>query len=88
MIMGLYLYISQAVFRRHSQEAFSSLRIADYKNFVRFHVDASGTLSIYAIGVQHVPRHWKQASSSGPVYEPAGRDRLNPRLIERVVDVR
>jgi len=37
MIMGVYLYISQAVFRRHSQEAFSSLRIADYKHFVRFH---------------------------------------------------
>jgi Calcineurin-like phosphoesterase len=89
IIMGIYLYISQAVFRRHSQEAFSSLRIADYKNFVRFHVDESGVLSIYPVGLKRVPRNWQRtSSSSGPEYEPAGRERLEPRLIEPVVRVR
>jgi hypothetical protein len=83
VIMGVYLYLSQAVFRRHSQEAFSSLRIADYKNFVRFHVDASGGLTIHVIGLDRVPREWKlAASSAGPQYEPVGRHKLDPRLIE------
>ena len=81
VIMGIYLYVSQAVFHRQSQESFSSLRIADYKNFVRFHLDASGGLTIYAIGLERVPRKWKRAvSSGGPQYEPAGRHKLDPRL--------
>ena len=87
VIMGLYLYVSQAVFRRHSQEAFSSLRIADYKNFMRFHVDGNGTLSIYPIGLKRVPRRWKRTTApTGPEYEPADRP-LDPRLIEPVLRV-
>ncbi len=83
VIMGVYLYISQAVFRRHSQEAFSSLRIPDYKNFVRFHVHETGALTIYPIGLKRVPRRWKRAASpEGPEYEPAGRNRIDPHLIE------
>jgi Calcineurin-like phosphoesterase len=88
IIMGIYLYISQAVFRRHSQEAFSSLRIADYKSFLRFHIDATRALNIYAIGLDRIPRHWERAAPSGPEYVPRGGDRLNPRMIEPVLRVR
>ena len=56
IIMGVYLYISHALFRRHSQEAYSSLRIADYKHFLRLHVNADGELTIYPIGVDRVGR--------------------------------
>ncbi len=88
VIMGVYLYISHAVFRRHSQEAFSSLRIPDYKNFVRFHVGTTGELHIYPIGLQHVPRRWKPTSSTvGPRFEPDG-EQLSPHLIEPVIRIR
>ncbi len=87
MIMGMYLYISQAVFRRHTQEAFSSLRIRDYKQFVRFHVDASGTLNIYPIAVDRVPWRWKRTQRPGaPQWEPTDR-RIEPRLIEPAMRV-
>lgn len=55
-IMGLYLYVSLNIFRRHSTEAFSSLRIKDWKNFLRLHIAADGKLTIYAIGLRKVGR--------------------------------
>ncbi len=87
MIMGIYLYISQAVFRRHSQEAFSSLRGPDYKGFVRFHVEKDGSLSIYPIGVDRVPRRWKQqADGLAPRWVPKHRA-IEPHLIEKPLRV-
>jgi hypothetical protein len=46
-IMGVYLLVSLNVFNRHSNEAFSSLRIEGWKSFLRFHIDSKGTLTIY-----------------------------------------
>ena len=37
-LTGLYLLVSLNVFGRHSEEAFSALRIQDYKNFLRLHI--------------------------------------------------
>ena len=39
LVVGLYLLISVNVFGRHSEEAFSGLRIEDYKHFLRLHID-------------------------------------------------
>ena len=58
-IMGLYLFVSLLVFRRHSNESFSSLRIQDYKHFLRMHIDTSGVLHVYPIAIDRVPRQWK-----------------------------
>jgi hypothetical protein len=58
-LTGLYLLVSLNVFGRHSEEAFSSLRIQDYKNFLRLHVASDGTLTIYAIKLPRVPRRWR-----------------------------
>ena len=69
MIMGLYLLISLNAFGRHSNEAFSSLRIEDYRNFLRFHIAMDGTLTIFPIGIERVPRKWKEAVGA-TVYEP------------------
>jgi hypothetical protein len=55
-VFGLYLLISVNVFGRHSNEAFSSLRIADFKNFLRLHVREDGTLAIFPIGLRRVAR--------------------------------
>jgi hypothetical protein len=73
-LMGLYLLVSVNLFRRHSNEAFSALRIADYKSFVRLCIDDEGALTIHAIGIDRVAR----ASRDAPPPDP------NPQLIEIV----
>jgi hypothetical protein len=84
LIMGLYLYISLNVFGRHYSEAFSSLHNENWKNFLRLHIDQNGTLTIYPIGLQRVPRHWKKrpADASGPLFEPDDPRATPPELIE------
>ena len=60
VIMGIYLFVSLNYFGLHHNEAFSSIKIADYKNFLRFKIDeTSGDLTIYPVGVERVIRSWK-----------------------------
>lgn len=70
-IMGVYLYVSLNWFGRHSNEAFSSLKIQGWKNFLRMKIDSDGTLWIYPIGLKTVPtkwKHWKRRT--GPARRP------------------
>jgi hypothetical protein len=80
MIMGAYLYISHHVFGRHTQEAYSSLRSPDYKQFVRFRLDPAGELHMYCIGVDRVPRRWKRAVAP-PEFVPE-RGGIQARIID------
>ena len=63
VVLGLYLFVSLRVFGRHANEAFSSLRIQDYKQWLRLRIDAAGALTIHAIGIDRVPRKWREARS-------------------------
>ncbi|WP_308639667.1 metallophosphoesterase [Paenibacillus silvisoli] len=91
VIMGLYLLLSLNGFGRHSGEAFSSLQIDNWKNFMRIHIDASGSLTIYPIGFEQVVRKWKRAPQTeyGPLLEPdlpANKpSKARPQLIEAPV---
>ena len=61
-LMGLYLLISLNLFGVHHNETFSALKIADYKNFLRFKIDEkTGDLTIFPVGVERVigKRNWK-----------------------------
>jgi hypothetical protein len=58
-IVGFYLLISVNVFGRHSEEAFSGLRIEDYKQFLRLHINREGQLTIWPIKIERVPRRWR-----------------------------
>jgi hypothetical protein len=60
-IMAFYLWFSLNVLGRHSNEAFSSLQIEDWKNFLRIRLDSQGALTIYPIGIDRVPRAWRVA---------------------------
>ena len=85
LLMGVYLLISLNVFGRHSNEAFSSLRIEDYKNFLRFHIAKDGTLTIFPIGLERVPRLWKPTGATSvyePQLEPDDPNATEPHLIE------
>jgi hypothetical protein len=85
LIMGLYLWVSLRLLNRHINESFSSLRIQDYKNFLRLHIDRSGQLTIFAVGLDRVPRRWQVSEGEGSterlVPEKAP---LCPHLIEQI----
>ncbi len=86
-IFGAYLWFSLRFFDRHSNEAFSSLGIQDWKNFLRLHINKEGYLTIYPIGIQRVPRHWETIplNQGGSTYEPADPNATPPTLIERPI---
>jgi hypothetical protein len=85
-IMGLYVLISLNLFGRHGNEAFSSLSIEDWKNFVRMQVDTNGNLAIYPIGIRRVPRKWKRShTNTGPEYVPDDPKATKPILIEKPI---
>src|SRR6185295_10922968 len=64
-ILGVYLFVSIRIFGRHGNEAFSSLRIQDFKQWLRLRIDAGGALTIYAIAIDRVPRRWRSAQRGG-----------------------
>lgn len=58
-IFGTYLGLASWA-GRHFDEAFSSLRIADFKNFLRMHIGTDGDLTIYAIGIDTATESWEE----------------------------
>jgi hypothetical protein len=56
IVMGLYLLLASNLFGAHSDQAFSALRIRDFKHFLRFHIREDGVLEIFPIGVPKIPR--------------------------------
>ncbi|KAL0432477.1 UNVERIFIED_CONTAM: hypothetical protein Slati_2582000 [Sesamum latifolium] len=59
LIFGSYLYICINWLHIHFDEAFSSLRIANYKSFTRFHITSKGDLEVFTLAVDKVPKAWK-----------------------------
>ncbi|KAI4369071.1 hypothetical protein MLD38_017560 [Melastoma candidum] len=59
LVFGSYLYLSINWLHIHFDEAFSSLRIANYKSFTRFHIRGDGDLEVYTLVVDKVPKKWK-----------------------------
>ncbi|KAG7941523.1 hypothetical protein I3843_16G049200 [Carya illinoinensis] len=59
LVFGCYLYICVNWFNLHYDEAFSSLRIANYKAFTRFHIHANGNLEVFTLAVDKVPEDWQ-----------------------------
>lgn len=57
-VFGSYLYVALNAFAAHYNEAFSSLRIASYKHFIRIHVREDGQLELFVLGVDKMPRRW------------------------------
>lgn len=54
LIFGSYLYICINWLHLHFDEAFSSLRIANYKAFTRFHIKENGDLEVFTLAVDKV----------------------------------
>jgi hypothetical protein len=85
VVLGLYLFLSLRVFNRHANEAFSSLRVQDYKQWLRLRITPDGALTLFAIGLDRVPRRWREIVSGGRGSIVADDpDATPPRLIDQV----
>jgi len=64
IVMGLYLWIALNVFGEHANESFSALRVQDWKGFLRMKICSDGSLDIYFVGIERVPRRWKKEATA------------------------
>ena len=85
-ILGVYLFVSIRIFGRHSNEAFSSLRIQDFKQWLRLRIDASGRAhdlcDRHRPGAAALAR--RAARGRGDVGSATTRAPRAPRLIDKV----
>jgi hypothetical protein len=91
LIWGLYLTIS-SLFGLHSDQAFASMGIPDYKNFLRFKVEPN-KLTIFPVGLRRVPKRWGWRYATNTRGPAAERSRilplrpLRPHLIEGPIEI-
>jgi hypothetical protein len=89
-LTGFYLIVANLFLKVHDNEAFSAFHYQDYKNFLRIRVSAD-TITIYPIGINHVPKQWKEVkdTASPSLFEPAitGKDPLY-KLIEEPITIK
>ena len=90
VLMAAYLMLCSFLGGFHTNEVFSSQRIADYKNFLRLHIDPAGKLTIYPVGVAEVRKgkDWQlrpQGALSDPWWTP--REPIRPELIEEPITI-
>jgi len=80
-MFGLYLLLMLNVFKRHWNEAFSSLRIRHYKSFLRIRIAQDGSLAVFPVGLEHVPAESRLEGS------PCANEVLKPHLIEGLISI-
>lgn len=89
LLMGVYLLLTNRLLALNRTAALSSLRVADYKSFLRLHIGPEG-LTIYPIGIDKVPTRWRfvpHGPIERPWFEPEGQP-LIPRLLEKPIRIR
>jgi len=81
-VAAIYLVVASR-FGVNLNELFAGQGIQGYKGFLRMHVGADGTLTIYPIGLDGVGKRWR-ANPAAPAHAPwiEPRRPLRPRLIE------
>lgn len=89
-VMGMYLFISINLHKLpfikapllHSNEAFSSLKIQDYKGFLRFKITEE-KLEAFFIGIDKVPTKWEENSdTTKPTWQEAKDETIQAKLID------
>ena len=80
-VWGVYLFVACGFLRRHTNDGFSSMRIPDFKNFLRLKIEPE-RLTIYPIGLMRTPTRleWKKAGTRPDRYVP--RLPMVPELID------
>jgi hypothetical protein len=83
LVLAVYLLLADHA-GCNSNELFSAMALPDYKNFLRLHLGADGTLTVYPVGVDRACREWRLRGGGepgDPWFEPDG-EPPRPRLIE------
>lgn len=86
-IFGAYLYLTSRFLGTHSNDAFSSLSLDTYKNFVRIRI-SDEQLTIYPIGMDVVPQRDGWIPNEGDVHSKSAVVPTEPiqyRLIEKPI---
>lgn len=52
VVFGVFLIVSSVLFNANVTNAFSSIRLASHKNFLRLRFDPSGQLTLYSLGLE------------------------------------
>lgn len=60
VVMGAYLAVCSLLLDLHHNEAFSALRLTDWKGFLRVRIDPGGGAVLHAIGLDEVPEDKKE----------------------------
>jgi hypothetical protein len=81
LVIGSYLYICINWLHLHFDEAFSSLRIANYKSFKRFHINSDGNLEVFTLAVDKV-RNYRIGSDPTPDKEQKDCQHPKPILLD------
>ncbi len=91
LVVGAYLALAIGLpgLRAHANEAFAAARITGYKNFLRMHIDSTGALTVYALGIDKAVkrRHWRvvpQADNPEASWIEPTRREPRPYLIDQV----
>ena len=56
VVFGVFLIVSSRLFNANVTNAFSSIRLPTYKNFLRLHIDKTGRINLYCLGMQDPAR--------------------------------
>ena len=88
-LFGLFLIVSCMGFNMNHNDAFSAMRLFDYRHFLRIRV-LGDQITVYPIGLKRVPRRheWQDnpaspANPAAPYFIPSSP--LAPQLIERPI---
>jgi hypothetical protein len=91
LTMGAYLALCCAWLRTHGNEAFSSMGLTGYKNFLRMHINRHGVLTIYPIGLDRSNTSWRldpdNPEPDAPWLAPDG-VRMRCHLIEKPIVIK
>lgn len=80
-VWGTYLFVTCAFMRRHTNDGFSSMRIPDYKNFLRMKIEPD-RLTIYPIGLTRSPTRLEWMKSPNNPRKYVSRLPMVPELID------
>jgi hypothetical protein len=89
-LFGVYLYLSSSRFNMNHNDAFSSMRLDIYRNFLRIKIK-DDEVTVYPIGLTDIPKRsdWRVNSEKKgcppPAYIPV--EPISPHLIEEPITI-
>ncbi|GAA4929901.1 calcineurin-like phosphoesterase family protein [Actinomycetospora succinea] len=84
LVLSTFLLLAARGANRN--ELFAAQSIEDHKGFLRLRVADDGTLTVYALGVEKVPRRWRWAPGATPRWRP--HTPVDVRLVDEPIVLR